>query len=55
MSSINVSSFYGEKSTANNNVQVMSVLDFDKSEWLVVDIESDDDISLAHLPPTNTV
>ena len=55
MSSIKVSSFYGEKSTANNNVQVMSVLDFDKSEWLVVDIESDDDISLAHLPPANTV
>ena len=29
MSSIKVSSFYGEKSTANDNVQVMSVLDFE--------------------------
>ena len=29
MSSIKVLSFYGEKSTANDNVQVMSVLDFE--------------------------
>ena len=41
MSSIKASSFYGKKSTAHDNVQVVFVPDFDKSECSGVETESD--------------
>ena len=43
--------FYGKKSTAHDNVQVV----FDKSECSGVETESDDDVPLACLPSTSTM
>ena len=55
MSSIKVSSFYGKKSTAHDNVRVVFVPDFDKSECSGVETESDDNIPLAPLPSTSAM
>ena len=55
MSSIKVSSFYGKKSITHNNVQVVFVPDFDKSECSGVETESDDDIPLVSLTSTTAM
>ena len=55
MSSIKVLSFYGKKSTAHDNVRVVFVPDFDKSECSGVETESDDNIPLAPLPSTSAM